>query len=417
MRFNRVLVLLMGLSMVGLLYLYDMDVCATGLTQAKDMTQVKYRTLSKEEAEILRSMFDASYYAENNTDVLEACGSNEEALFKHFIELGVFEGRQCNPEFDVSAYASVYKDLRQLYKDDIVDYYIHYITLGKGEERNICTVEEAVNLGYVVHPFYDENICITSNVVRVANIIGTKDYTIIATVLEAANSGTVVISDSSDDSGFVVNNAKDKIEIEEADKKAIMEKAKNLEKVTTLKANGGRVISIFYGGNGYAAYETGNPKAYEQNFLKKTDGYEASTDPHQVGSIWLSTETRFVGVPYGQVPEGNVDDYDKYVNISISGSVPSGSRSSEYNSNTVSWDLNSNLEVTEGQVFQRNGHKTAEDSNGDDETTYDVGLNIEKNDDGEAVVAVSVYNEENDFAAVTNTSFHDNEAGENQDSE
>ena len=46
------------------------------------------------------------------------------------------EGRQAKVDFDVNAYRARYVDLQQVYGDNHVKYYIHYIKYGQAEGRN-----------------------------------------------------------------------------------------------------------------------------------------------------------------------------------------------------------------------------------------------------------------------------------------
>ena len=46
------------------------------------------------------------------------------------------EGRQAKADFDVNAYRARYVDLQQVYGDNLVKYYIHYIKYGQAEGRN-----------------------------------------------------------------------------------------------------------------------------------------------------------------------------------------------------------------------------------------------------------------------------------------
>ena len=55
---------------------------------------------------------------------------------KHFVEHGMQEGRQGTAEFNVYAYKARYADLRSVYGDDLVKYYMHYIRAGKAEGRD-----------------------------------------------------------------------------------------------------------------------------------------------------------------------------------------------------------------------------------------------------------------------------------------
>jgi len=118
--------------------------------QALDGKEVKYGTVSSADARVLRTMFDAKYYAEQHPDVVEALGNNETALFNHFLKYGLFEGRAMSKDFNVSAYKSSYGDLVKAFKDDIISYYLHYAKYGKAEKRELVTVEKAEAAGVVV---------------------------------------------------------------------------------------------------------------------------------------------------------------------------------------------------------------------------------------------------------------------------
>lgn len=81
------------------------------------------------------SIFNAEYYAAKYPDLAAAFGSNEAALFNHFLTSGMAEGRQGSAEFDVNFYRAAYPDLQAVFGDDLVAYYNHYMTCGKAEGR------------------------------------------------------------------------------------------------------------------------------------------------------------------------------------------------------------------------------------------------------------------------------------------
>ena len=82
------------------------------------------------------AVFDASYYAAKYPDLKAVFGTDENALFNHFITSGMAEGRQASEEFNVQAYKSRYPDLAAAFGNNLPQYYIHYITSGKAEGRN-----------------------------------------------------------------------------------------------------------------------------------------------------------------------------------------------------------------------------------------------------------------------------------------
>ena len=108
-------------------------------------------------------VFNASYYARNNKDLKAAFGNDENALFQHFLNYGMAEGRRASAEFDVQSYRNAYADLRQAFGNDLKSYYLHYINSGKKEGRiatgvttlqNPVTVYQGVNYASVYNYKY-----------------------------------------------------------------------------------------------------------------------------------------------------------------------------------------------------------------------------------------------------------------------
>lgn len=80
-------------------------------------------------------VFDAAYYANRYADLQAVFGTNEAALFNHFVTCGMAEGRQGSAEFDVNYYRTAYPDLQAAFGDNLVAYYNHYMTCGVIEGR------------------------------------------------------------------------------------------------------------------------------------------------------------------------------------------------------------------------------------------------------------------------------------------
>lgn len=101
-------------------------------------------------------MFDAEYYAKCNPDVVAVLGNNYNALLNHFLNYGIYEGRQPNVDFNVDAYSSAYADLQSAFdkiENDyqvVLSYYTHYVNHGKYEGREITTIAEANAAGITV---------------------------------------------------------------------------------------------------------------------------------------------------------------------------------------------------------------------------------------------------------------------------
>lgn len=117
----------------------------------------------RETKALIRDMFDPSYYAAAYADLRLAYNIDDpnnltqvqkDALWKHFWNGGIWEGRSCNANFNANVYASSYVDLQKAYGNDIIAYYIHYAKNAEAEERTITTVEAAVEAGITVHAVY-----------------------------------------------------------------------------------------------------------------------------------------------------------------------------------------------------------------------------------------------------------------------
>lgn len=81
------------------------------------------------------AVFDATYYAQHNPDVVAAVGYEPASLLKHFIDAGMNERRKGRESFDVVDYAIIYSDLRSAFGKNWKAYYEHYMSTGKFEGR------------------------------------------------------------------------------------------------------------------------------------------------------------------------------------------------------------------------------------------------------------------------------------------
>lgn len=95
-------------------------------------------------------VFDPGDYYDMYPDLQEAYGYNPDALWNHFINWGIDEGRQAKWSFDVNAYKNRYSDLSAAYGDDYRAYYHHYINIGRQEGR----VGGSIDYNYVFDADY-----------------------------------------------------------------------------------------------------------------------------------------------------------------------------------------------------------------------------------------------------------------------
>ena len=77
----------------------------------------------------LGELFDAQFYASKYPEVVSIVGNDEKALFNHFVQYGLNEGKTCSPYLNVSQYRENYPDVAQAHDhhwDDIVKHYFNY---------------------------------------------------------------------------------------------------------------------------------------------------------------------------------------------------------------------------------------------------------------------------------------------------
>lgn len=113
--------------------------------------------LSTRMNKIVKEMFNAEDYAAIYPEVVAVVGDSEAALYNHFINYGIWEGRQPNKNFNVNAYASAYADLEKHAEklglnaeETLLFMYDHYDAFGKNENREIVTIEKAAEAGITV---------------------------------------------------------------------------------------------------------------------------------------------------------------------------------------------------------------------------------------------------------------------------
>lgn len=87
----------------------------------------------------LKDLFDEHYYADTYADLKAVYGYNREALWMHYITCGIKEGRNMNPLLNVTNYRLRYLDLNAAFGDNWDAYVTHYLTLGVKEGRDSGT--------------------------------------------------------------------------------------------------------------------------------------------------------------------------------------------------------------------------------------------------------------------------------------
>lgn len=94
------------------------------------------KAATKSDVSAYKAVFDAEYYYDTYPDVAAAYGMNENALFSHYLNFGIKEGRSASAEFNLGAYMRRYSDLQDAFGGDLAAYCRHYLSCGIAEGRN-----------------------------------------------------------------------------------------------------------------------------------------------------------------------------------------------------------------------------------------------------------------------------------------
>lgn len=89
-------------------------------------------------------VYDYNYYVSKYPDIKKAFGYDDKAVLEHFVNHGIYEGRQAIASFNIQSYRNRYSDLRRGYKDNTLGYVHHYINYGKAEGRVVTGYENNV---------------------------------------------------------------------------------------------------------------------------------------------------------------------------------------------------------------------------------------------------------------------------------
>lgn len=112
-----------------------------GSTETIANMGTKYRNMSLQNLPFdqmlaqCQAVYNYKDYLLFNPDLTDALGTNQKALFEHFISSGMKEGRQGSSNFNLDAYKANNPDLVAAFGNDNIKYYDHYIASGKAEGR------------------------------------------------------------------------------------------------------------------------------------------------------------------------------------------------------------------------------------------------------------------------------------------
>ncbi len=86
-------------------------------------------------ADVVAKVFDATYYAEKNPDVVAVIGNDPAVLLQHYIDFGIYEGRDASAIFNATIYAAANTDLMTVFGDNLEALIGHYVDFGQAEGR------------------------------------------------------------------------------------------------------------------------------------------------------------------------------------------------------------------------------------------------------------------------------------------
>lgn len=427
------------------LFVSSFDSLGSGLTQATDPTAVAYRELDSDSIEALRSIFDVDYYKAHNPELVDIIGDDYEALFEHFYLLGVFEGRTCNADFDPSAYAAAYSDLRDLFGNDIVKYYIHYSAFKDTDTRPITTLAKCAEEGITVTSLVDSSVVITPSVFLVSQILGTEDYGVIGKALNASNehhhldASNIVVSDTAVNTEFLTAAGLEYVGSVEVGS-YVGDDGNTYAKATLF-------IYFARGDSGFAAYLSDDVQKSMQSdenltLVYSTEDYVAKArlldeimynitifimdvdyQNYSINTAQIDGENHEVFCTYeqeGDIPEdglmffhGIYDERENYSHLYYNADASEELTFNEvqqivgiYNSET-----HEITPLTEEQLARYNERPAGPvngtfemtmgyDAEGDISTVYDVGIDIVEGDDNSVTTTVGLSNKANEFGYV-----------------
>lgn len=116
-----VLVLTMVLSLTFSMTTLAAPAEASAISMTTMTTQVDVTS-------VLRMIFSARCYADKYPDLLDAYGYDEEALYQHAIQKGIYEGRDISPVINLKEYRDGHADLKKFGNDwmALLDHYLKY---------------------------------------------------------------------------------------------------------------------------------------------------------------------------------------------------------------------------------------------------------------------------------------------------
>ncbi len=355
---------------------------AAGLTQATNAEKIEYGTLTQADKDFLNQFFDADYYAAKNPDVVGAVGNSREALFKHFCEKGIFEGRTCTAEFDPAAYASAYPELFALYGKNIMAYFRDFYSKTAAERATlIATLEACAKANITVKGLADDSIVITPELYYIAKQYNIDSLATAKAIQQSLKTGQPTEAQGNGDG--IVDEEDDIIIVPAGGNEDALLRAKGLTALPIQITGENHVtllifVSVGFDGNGVGTAVkdiVGNPIQTYQDYTE----YEEN-DPNgvtlEVGNIQIDS------VVTEQVPAFYTSCFSRELHDVVAG----------------------NVECTSDLIYPNDGgDEYYADPNGEADTAYSVTGDIALVEEGDNYIitgSVGIYNEDTGFGYV-----------------
>ena len=126
----------------------DLNITVAGFDAYGTRTPIAQKLIKKTYS---RFIFDPDYYLAKNPDLRTTVGTDYDALYDHFINNGLYEGRIASPVFNVKDYREINADLDAAFKDDLKQYLDHFDSTGIKEGR-IASMDFSVRYYKELYP-------------------------------------------------------------------------------------------------------------------------------------------------------------------------------------------------------------------------------------------------------------------------
>lgn len=146
---DRKLVTRLLAAVTGAILFTGVLVTGAGTPALRVEAAVTYGKVDSSLADSLRGFFKADFYRGKYADVAKSY-STSDALFSHFINYGIFEGRMANETFDPKVYIAAYSDVAAYCNGDYSKAYEHYLKSGRVEGRKLTTYEALKKSGKTI---------------------------------------------------------------------------------------------------------------------------------------------------------------------------------------------------------------------------------------------------------------------------